>query len=156
MLTKFITKRLREKSFSQGDGMDRSDKVVERLVIRYLDETGGQQNFIDSLQSTCAIPNLSQLFAYPVQWKSVVIEIAQTVEMTVDFDEITFDAQLLGIKVRRSFKKDLEIFTYDLEFQKEVDQNIDSILTDYLDKFEEIDDGKWIRAAYATALKVIR
>lgn len=156
MLTKFTTKRLREKSFSAGDGRDQSDKVVERLVIRYIDQTGGQQNFLDSLQSACTIPNLSQLFYFPVQWKSIAIQIEQTAELTVDFDAVTFDALLLGIKVRRSFKKELEIFTYDIELQKEVDREFDMTLSDYLDKFEEIDEGKWARATFVTVMQPIQ
>lgn len=156
MLTKFTSKRLRGKSFAAGDGQDQTDKVVERLVIRYIDQTSGWQHFLDSLQGNCGVVGLTPLFTEPVRWKNLTIDLLdQTLEMTVDFDTITFDAQLLSIKVRRSLKKDLTLFTYDLEFQKEVDREFDLVLTDYLDKFEEIDEGKWVRATYPVTLKII-
>jgi hypothetical protein len=59
---------------------------------------------------------------------------------------------LLGIKVRRSYRKGSEFFTYDLEFQKEMEKDSDLFLSTYLNQKEEDENGKKALIQYSVYL----
>lgn len=110
------------------------EEVVTTFKIRHIEE-GEVQVFLDSYEGKCGVQNIKSLFNCPVAWKSIKIEAG--LKFKVEFDEVEFEALLNSIKVNRSYKKGIEVFTYDLEFQKEMDKDVDVVFSTYLNQKEE-------------------
>ena len=125
------------------------ENVVLSFNIRHIEE-GDIQTFLDSYEKKCELENIKCLFQYPVQWKSVHVE--SRYKFRIEFDEIECEGILLGIKVRRSYKKGSEFFTYDLEFQKEMEKDSDLFLSTYLNQKEEDENGKKALIQYSVYL----
>lgn len=117
----------------------KEEEVLLAFNIRHTME-GEVQNFLLSYANRCGQSNIRELFYTPVQWKNIHIEAAYN--FTVTFDAIQFDATLRAIKVRRTFKKGIESFTYDLSFEKSLDKDTDLILPTFLNQKETDENGK--------------
>lgn len=137
VLTRLSTRRIQEKSITEGDAKDQSEKVVSVVTVRFTDRTNGAQMFLDGMQSRWGVQGIRNLFTPPLAWKSLSLELTDKLEFSVTFDEVQFDAVLKSIKVRRSFKKDIDEVNYDLEFERELDKDSDQLLGYYLNLREE-------------------
>ncbi len=132
------------------------DDVVIEFVIRFVDKHD-VQSFLDSYQKKCSLENVANLFNEPVQWKSIAID--ANYRFNLDFDELNdMTCILKTIKVRRKYSaKDLsDVFTYDLVFEKNVeDGEQDWTFTSYLNRKEEDEDGKKTLMSYRVHLDAI-
>lgn len=137
VLTRLSTRRIQEKSITEGDEKDQSEKVVSVVTVRFTDRTNGAQMFLDGMQARWGVQGIRNLFVPPLAWKSLSVELTEKLEFAVTFDEVQFDARLKAIKVRRSFKKDIDEVNYDLEFERELDKDSDQLLAYYLNLREE-------------------
>jgi hypothetical protein len=143
VLTRLSTKRIQEKSLTEGDEKDQSEKVVMLVNIRFTDRTNGAQMFLDGMQTRWGVQGVRNLFTPPLAWKSLNVELTEKLEFAVTFDEQQFDARLKAIKVRRAFKKDVDEVNYDLEFERELDKDSDLMLSYYLNlRQEDPETGK--------------
>jgi len=133
VLTKINTKK---------HNSEREDVVLE-FSIRYTSKYDNQ-TFLDTYESKCDVENVSVLFREPVHWKSLALE--ANYKFSMEFDELpAFECILRAIKVRRRYSaKDMsDAFTYDLVFEKEIeDGNQDWHFAHYLNRKEEDEDGK--------------
>lgn len=130
----------------------KDESVVMNFSLRHIEE-GDNQTFLQSYADKCKQENIDFLFRYPVQWKSINIECAYRFKM--EFDEVEFECILRAIKVRRSFKQGSEFFTYQLDFEKDIEQDSDLIFTTYLNQKEMGDDGKKRLVEYSCYLTAI-
>ena len=130
----------------------KEESVVMSFTLRHIVE-GDNQIFLQSYADKCKQENIDLLFRYPVQWKTISIEAAYKFKM--EFDEVEFECILRGIRVRRSFKQGSEFFTYQLDFEKEIEQDSDLVFTTYLNQKEEGDDGKKRLIEYSVYLHPI-
>ena len=126
------------------------ENIVLDFTIRHQEE-GEVQQFLQSLEDKTIAENISNLFKTPVSWKSISIEAG--IGFDVEFDEIEFSATLEKISVSRAYKKDSEVFTYNLHFRKETDLDIDAVLQTYLNQKEEDDNGKRVLIQYSVYMK---
>lgn len=129
------------------------DQVVVSFDFKYVC-SGEIQNFLSSFAKKSNISNLSELFDTPVQWKNIQLDFAHKLE--VEFGDVpTFNARLTGIKVARSFKKGDEVYTYTLQFMKEQEPDVDSVLANFLNYKEVDENGKKQVVFYDIFLKQI-
>ncbi len=128
----------------------KDESVVMSFTLRHIEE-GDNQMFLTSYAQKCKQENVDLLFRYPVQWKTINIEAAY--RFKVEFDAVEFEATLRSIKSRRTFKQGMEYFTYQLEFEKEIEKDSDLIFTTYLNQKEMGDDGKKRLIEYSVYLE---
>lgn len=117
----------------------KDEEILSTFTIKHVEE-GEHQNFLDSYAEKCNQPCIIQLFSYPVQWKS--INIGANFNFKIEFDEVEIEATLKSIRIARTYKLGIEIFTYQLLFEKEADKEIDAVFQSYLNQKEMGDDGK--------------
>ncbi len=117
----------------------KDEQILMDFNIRHVEE-GDNQIFLSSYASKCNQDNVDYYFRYPVSWKSINIE--ANYKFRMEFDEVEFEASLIAIKVSRSFKVGMETFTYNLQFEKEIEADSDLLFTTYLNQKEETEDGK--------------
>lgn len=143
-LTKLGSRRIQEQSIIEGDGKDQSERVVTVAVLRFTDRTNGAQMFLDGMQSAWGVQSVRNLFVPPLLWNALAMPVS--VPCCVQFDETEFGATLKMIRVRRSFKKDIDEVNYDLEFEIEQEmgtKEVLALLPYYLDQKElDVESGK--------------
>ena len=125
------------------------ENVVLNFNLRHVEE-GDMPSFLDSYEKKCEIQNIRCLFNYPIQWKTISLE--ASFRFRIEFDELTFEADLKGIKVKRTYKKGMESYIYDLEFEKEMEKDADLFLSTYLNQKEEDENGKKVLCKYSVYL----
>ena len=130
----------------------KDENVVMAFNLKHVVE-GDNQIFLQSYADKCKQENVDELFRYPVQWKSINIEAAY--KFRLEFDEVEFECVLKNIKVSKAFKQGSESFTYNLEFEKEIEQDSDLVFTTYLNQKEIGDDGKKRLIEYSAYLTPI-
>lgn len=122
-----------------------ADDVFVKLSMKFNNE-GDIQTFIDSFDQKVAGGSLKNNFQYPIAWKKIVLDTTdyEKTHMTVEFDEVQFEADLVEIAVNRKLKKGVEVFEYILTFVKDVgEENEDSrFAKTYLKYKEEDENGK--------------
>ena len=115
------------------------ESIVKKLAIVHSME-GEIQNFLHSFADKCNYPNVRELFNNPVQWKSIALDLKH--KFKVNFDKVEFEATLTEIKIRRSYKKGVETYTYTILLDMEPDKDIDPILETFLNQKEIDENGK--------------
>lgn len=118
-LVKLANKRIPEQSVRDGDKKDQAEDVVTALTLRFEDRTNGAQTFLEKLGPFAGI-EVGHLFRPPLAFSQAVIPVDQVPKdlrtFRLTFDDTQLEARLERIKVRRTFKKDLDVVVYDLEF----------------------------------------
>jgi hypothetical protein len=129
------------------------DPTIVKLKIKHVYE-GELQNFLDSMEKTLNIKNITKLFENPILWDKLVLDSDINHAVGIEFDAVAFDAYLSGISITRKFRKDTEVYEYMLEFEKDVaTDNLDKTLAiEYLNRKEENDDGKKVPVLYQIKL----
>lgn len=129
------------------------DKGFVRLTIKHTEE-GEIQSFLDDVEKTLNVENVKPLFTDRVIWDKINIKNLAH-DVSVEFDEVEFDALLVEINVARKVKNGIESFEYNIVLQKEVsDDNLDRVLTvEYLGRKHEDSDGKTKVTLFQTKLK---
>lgn len=117
----------------------KDEDVVVSFTVKHVEE-GDNQMFLTSYAQKCNQENVDAYFRYPVKWKNINIEANYRFKM--EFDEVELECTLKSIRVARSFKKGMEVFTYQLEFEKAIETENDAVFSTYLNQKEMGDDGK--------------
>ena len=129
------------KRYSSKYKADLNDVITE-FTIQHIDKHDSQ-SFLDTYASKCNVDNISQLFAAPVQWKSIAI--TTDTKFDLDFDGVEIDnVKLKEIKVRRRYETKAlsDAYTYDLVFEQISANENDRALSACLNAKEEDEDGK--------------
>ena len=125
------------------------ERILSEFEIKHVME-GDQQIFLNSYATKCNQENVDTYFRYPVQWKSITLE--ANYKFKVEFGEVEFEAVLKAIRVTRGFRQGTEYFTYNLVFQKDIEQDLDLHFASYLNQKEENDVGKKVLIEYSVYL----
>lgn len=117
--------------FSKMETKAKKHGTVQLLTVK-MESAGEVQNLLESYGDQCNnAGNISQLFHLPIGWKSINLEaayhVALSVELSADQD-LDFRARLVGIKVARSWKNGGDWFTYSLALEKDLDPVVDKDL----------------------------
>jgi hypothetical protein len=114
-----------------------------KMTIKHNCE-GEIQNFLDNMEKEFNLESISSLFSGKVLWDKLILCNDINFPVTVEFDEVEFDANLVSVTVKRSMKEGSESYEYSMVFQKEVAaDNLDKVLqTEYLNRKDEDEDGK--------------
>ncbi len=127
----------------------KDEHVRTKLNLRSTLE-GNSFDFIKDFLSEIEPQSLSYLVS-PIIWKTINLETPCKVE--INFDEITIDANLLEIKIRRNVKEDFEQFVFDFVFSKEQEE-FDLTIMSYLKQKEEDENGRQKIVNYSTSINL--
>lgn len=120
--------------------------TVQALVIR-AEFAGEDQTFLETYEDQCRNSGpIMNLFQGPeVAWKSLQLEAAYVVDVLLDFDSVydvdrskcpdaglKFRANLVGIKVSRTYKNGMERYTYQIQLEKDLDPSVDKDLAHFV------------------------
>lgn len=133
-------------------GKSEDETVSTVFTIRHVEE-GDSQIFLNSYADICKQENVESYMRYPIMWKTVRIEAGYKFHM--EFDEVEFECILRSIGIGRTFKKGIEVFTYTLTFEKELESDNDMTFMTYLNQKELGDDGRKRLIDYSVYLKPI-
>lgn len=112
--------------------------TVQVLVIRFeaLASTDEPQNLLASIGE--AIPSMKGVPALfveqPTPWDRLSLDVAHVLQVTLNMgtaeapQELTFRAVLRGLKVARTYKKGLDVYTYTLTLEKDLEPTTDKDL----------------------------
>lgn len=132
-----------------------SNEVVTMMTIQHIDTTGGVQRFLESLEKGGFVHNLSGLFPNSIPWKSV--DVPCSVPVSVDFDEMSFDASVTGVKVSKKVSKkedDSDKYVYNISMMTPSTDAINQLVCLYLNRKEEDpESGKKSLVNYSVFLK---
>lgn len=113
--------------------------TVQALVLK-VESAGDNQTFLDTYEDLCRNSGpISNLFQGPeVAWKSLQLEAAYTlgVTLTAGPQVVAFRANLVGIKVTRAWKNGAELFTYQIQLEKELEPEVDKDLAHFVNAKE--------------------
>ena len=114
-----------------------------KITIKHTCE-GEIQNFLENMEKEFNLENIASLFNGRVLWDKVILANDMNFPVTIEFDEVEFDANLVSVTAVRKMKKGTETYEYNMVFQKEVSaDNSDVVLqTEYLNRKDEDEDGK--------------
>ncbi len=131
----------------------KDEQVFTTFAVKHVNE-GEVQSFIDSFEKELETNNYSQLFAFPVRWKKLVIDTSdyEKNNLRVQFDEVNFEATLTEISVTHKVKNGSDVFEYVLTFIKEVESEDTVSVVTYLNNKEENDEGKKVFVEYSVNL----
>ncbi len=125
-----------------------------KMTIKHTCE-GEIQNFLENMEKEFNLENIASLFSGKVLWDKIILANDINFPVTVEFDEVEFDANLVSITVNRKMKEGSESYDYMMVFQKEVSaDNSDVVLqTEYLNRKDEDDNGKMKLTAFQVKVR---
>ncbi len=125
-----------------------------KITIKHTCE-GEIQDFLNNMEKEFNLENIASLFSGKVLWDKIILANDINFPVTVEFDEVEFDANLVSVTVNRKMKEGSESYDYMMVFQKEVSaDNSDVILqTEYLNRKDEDDNGKMKLTAFQVKVR---
>lgn len=113
--------------------------TVQVLVLRF-ESLGDVQNLLDSIGET--IPSMRGVPALfkeqPTPWDRLSLDVAHVLQVGLEAgtadqpQEITFRAVLVSLKVSRTYKKGVDVFTYSLTLEKGLEPETDRQLVHFV------------------------
>lgn len=108
--------------------------TVQVLVLRF-ESIGEVQNLLDSMADH--IPGQEHVkgyFALPVPWKNLSLSVSHAIRVTIALteDPVVFTAILRGVKVSSAWKHGADVYTYNLQMEKELEPEIDRDLVHFV------------------------
>jgi hypothetical protein len=113
--------------------------TVQALVLK-VESTGEAQTFLETYEAQCwnAGPIMNLFQGPEVAWKSLQLEAAYVVGVTLTAGSqvISFRANLVGIRVTRTWKNGTIMFTYQIQLEKELEPETDKDLAHFVNAKE--------------------
>lgn len=127
---------------SKMEAKAKGSGTVQVLVLRFESADGTEQSLLDEIGE--AIPHLEDVPDYftqnPTPWKVLSLELAHVVDVELvtsapgvdPVQVVTFRAHLVGLKVARSYKKGVDVYTYTLTLEKPLEPDVDRQLVHFV------------------------
>lgn len=113
--------------------------TVQALVLK-VESTGDSQTFLETYEDQYRNAGpIMNLFQGPeVAWKSLQLEATYVVGVTLTAGSqvISFRANLVGIRVTRTWKNGAVLFTYQIQLEKELEPETDKDLAHFVNAKE--------------------
>lgn len=106
------------------------------ITVKYVNNSSPQV-FLQDLSKVVGGDALMDLFKTPTQWSKITLPFQQ--ELSMNFDALDFDVELVEITIKRKEDEETNIFEYQLKFKKDVDSEIDPVLVTAYLKRKELD-----------------
>lgn len=127
---------------SRFNTKSKDEKIIKEFSIKS-EEITENPTFLFNFEKVTGYDNVSSLFNTPIRWNNLVIPDLREV-FKIEFDLLAdpIECVLRTIKVRKGYRKACEVFTYEFQFTKEVEPELDSVFESYLNQKEEDENGR--------------
>ena len=124
----------------------------EETVVKFsLKHSEDHPDFLQGINDIFETNNISTFADAPSKLK---IALDLNLPLVVKFDQVEFDAVLIGVGLSKKESNKGIVFNYEMKFEKELEKEMDSVLgVNYLKRKEENAKGKMELVSYTISLK---